>query len=227
MFTRLSICLLVFLNSGIAFSQLYYLSLPPGHNKLYVGDDRIPGVVGSPYLVDDWSKGNITLYNGKIVNDLNLRYNVYLKEFHYQADNNTYILGSPDSILFVEMGDKRFMYLPFEEKKKSKQKDYFEVLSGDGTAQLLIRHTVMLIKSNFNVALNAGEKNDRLEHKSAYYLKKDNSIVLIDKRGQSLFDLLSDKSRELKDYAMKNHLSFTAKDDLMKIIEYYNSSGIH
>jgi hypothetical protein len=219
---RVIICLsiLVF-NCSIAVSQLYYLNLPPGHNKLHVGDDRIPGIVGSPFLVDEWSKGNIILYNGKIIDDLPLRYNVYSREMHYQADNKVYILGSPDSILFITMNNKRFMYLPFEEKKKA-QKDYFELLTGD-VAQLLIRHTVTLVKSNYNVALNAGEKDDRLEHKSIYYLRKDNSIVLIDKKGESFFRLLADKSKELKTFASRNKFSFTNQDDLKRIVDYYNS----
>lgn len=223
MLLRLSICLSVIIfNCGIAFSQLYYVHLPPGHNKLYVGDDRIPGVVGSPFLSDEWMNGNITLYNGRVINDLPMRYNVYLKEMHYQADNNVYILGSPDSVLFITLNDKRFMYLPFEEKKKETQKDYFEVVSGD-VAQLLLRHTVNMLKSNYNIALNAGEKNDRLEHKSIYYLRKDNSNVLIDKKGESVYRLLADKSKELRDFASKNRISFTNEADLKKLVEYYNS----
>ncbi|MGE5406856.1 MAG: hypothetical protein ACM3NR_04005 [Methanosarcina sp.] len=226
MFLRISafLSILIF-NCSIAVSQLYYLNLPPGQNKLYVGDKRIPGLVGSPYLSDDWSTGSITLYNGNVINNLPLKYNVYLKEFHYQADKNEYILGSPDSVLFITMNGKRFMYLPFEEKK-IKQKDYFEVLTGD-ESQLLLRHTASITKSNYNIALNAGEKDNRLEQKKLYYLRKYESIVLIDKKGKNLYNLLNDKSEELKQFSLQNHLSFTNEDDLKRIIDYYNSFFPH
>jgi hypothetical protein len=219
---RVTTCLSILIfNCSIAVSQLYYLNLPPGHNKLYVGDERIPSIAGSPYLVNNWSKGSITLYNGKVIEDLPLKYNVHSGEMLYHVDNKTYILGSPDSVLFITMNNRRFMYLPFEEKKKM-QKDYFEVITGD-VSQLLIRHTVTLIKSNYNIALNAGEKDDRLEHKSNYYLRKERSVVLIDKKGESLFNLLSDKSKELRNFASQNKISFTNKDDLTRIVDYYNS----
>lgn len=219
---RVIFSLFILLNCSAAFSQLYYLNLPPGHNKLVVGDHRIAGVVGSPYLNDEWSKGTITLHNGQIIEDLPMKYNVYLKEMHYQADNNVYVLGAPDSVLFINLGDRRFMYLPFEEKKTNTQKDYFELITGN-VSQLLVRHTITRLESNYNIALNAGEKNDRLEPKSDYYLRKDNAILLIDKKGESLYQLLADKSKEIRKFVSDNRLSFNRGEDLKRIVEYYDS----
>lgn len=221
---RINICLSILIfNCSIAVSQLYYVTLPPGHIKLHEGDDRIPGVSGSPFLSDDWSMGSITLNNGKVIDSILLKYNVYNSEMQFQAGKEIFVLGSPDSVLFVTLNDKRFMYLPFLDKKKKPLKEYFEVYSGDGMLLILIRHTVEVIKSNYNVALNTGEKNDRLQHKKSFYLKKDNEIVLIDKKGENLFSLLKDKSKELRDFTSQNHLSFTKGDDLERIIKYYNS----
>lgn len=212
MVSRLSLCIsVVLLNCGISSAQLYYVNLPPGHNKITLGDNRIPGMAGSPYLSDEWSVGNITLHNGNVIEKLEMRYNVYAGEIHYKYDGKVYILGSPDSVRYISLNEGRyFVYLPFTDKKKGMQKDYFEYLSGD-VAQLLARHTVTVIKANYNVALDAGEKDDRLEHKSDYYLRKDKSIVLIDRKGENLLNLLSDKSRELRDFVSKNRLSYTRR----------------
>lgn len=224
MLKRLTICMLILLvTAGISTAQLYYVNLPPGHNKITLGDDRIPGVKGSPYLSDEWSMGTITLHNGSVIDSLEMRYNVFAGEIHYKHDGNVYILGSPDSVRYISMyGERYFVYLPYTDKKEGTLKDYFEFLSGD-VAQLLVRHTVTKIKSNYNVALDVGEKDDRLEHKNAYYLRKDKSIVLIDRKGETVLDLLSDKSRELRDFVSRNRLSFTREADLKRIVDHYNS----
>lgn len=222
MILRLGLILLLLLfKYEISVSQLYTVQFPPGYNKINP-DKGISEVVGSPYLSDDWSNGSVKTYNGKVIDNLSLRYNVYEKQIQFQADNNIYFLGSPDSLLLVTLDDKHFLYLSFEDKN-GLQKDYFEDLSGDGEAQLLLRHTVIIIKSNYNVALNAGEKNDRLEHKSFYYIRKGSSVVLIDKKGDNLYNLLSEKSKELHDFVSLYHLSFTNKYHLKRMVEYYNS----
>lgn len=211
------------LSCGVAFSQLYYVNLPPGHNKLVTTDERIPGIVGSPYFSDNWSKSEITLLNGKVINDLFLRYNVHSGEIHFQTDNKTYILGSPDSVVSIDMYDKRFVYLPYQEKRSAQKKDYFEVFSSDGMVQILIRHSRDVVKSNYNVALNTGEKDDRMVPKQTFYIRKENSNVEVDKRGDNVYELLKDRSGELKEFVKRNKISFTQGEDLKQLVEYYNS----
>jgi len=199
------------------------VKLPSGHDKIHTTNDRVPGLVGSPYLSDDWSKGSIALYNGDVIDDITLKYNVFKKEMLFQADGDIYVLSSPDSVLFITMGNRRFVYLPVNDRKKKSEKDYFEELSDGDVCRLLLRHTASILKSNYNVALNAGEKDDRMEHQSAYYLIKDNLVVPVDRKGENLYRLLSDKSAELSDFVKERHLSFTSQDDLIQIIDYYNS----
>lgn len=223
MLLRLSICLITLLVSTtkLSFSQLYTVQLPPGNNKILT-EEPTPGVVGSPYLQDGWSKGSVNTSNGKIIDNLNLRYDVYKKEIQFQADNKIYILSSPDSLNSVIIGSRRFIYLSFKDKK-TMQKDYFEELSPVNKSQLLMRHTVRIIKSNYNKALNVGNKDDRFEHRSYYYIRKGNVIALIDKKGNSFFTLFAESSQELKKYVQQNSLSFSNREDIEQIVTYCNS----
>ncbi|HQG77076.1 MAG TPA: hypothetical protein PLS58_06280 [Bacteroidales bacterium] len=224
MLTRISFFIFILLiNLNLATAQLYYVNLPPGHNKITLGRDRIPGLAGSPYLYDEWEPGRIILHNGNVIDSLYMRYDVYAREIHYKAEGNIYILGSPDSVKSITLYSRHFEYLPFTEKKNTVQKDYFEVLTADGRAQLLIRHMVTRIKSNYNVALDVGEKDDRLEHKSLFYLRRDKTILLIDRKGKALMEMLIDKSRELENFVSQNRLSFTREADLKRVVDYYNS----
>ena len=204
-----------------AKAQSGMIQLPPGYNKIYY-TDRIPGdVVGSPYLWEDWIKCSVSFRNGQILQDVAMRYNVYKGEMQYKTGKGIFIIGAPDSILSLKFSDRTFIYTKFDENN-SQKKDYFEVVS-DGKAQILVRHMMQIIKSNYNVALDVGEKNDHLRLKEVYYVKKDNLVAEVDKKGKTLLNLLADKSVQLSDFIKKNHPSFKDKADLCRVTEYYNS----
>ena len=197
------------------------MQLPVGYNKIYTSDN-IPGIDGSPYLWEGWIIGNVTFRNGKTIRGLSLRYNTNKDEMQYQADNKIFIIGTPDSLTSINIGERTFVYNAFDDNGKY-NRGYFEVIS-KGKAYILLRHKVLLKKSNYNAALDVGEKNDHLEHKEAYCIKKDDSIiVLIDKKGKNLLQLLSDKSDEVSDFVKKNHMSYTNKNELCRIADYYTS----
>lgn len=218
--TLIYFVLFLFGTLGIGYSQTYRIELPVGYNKIYVSD-MLPGVDGSPYLWDGWVTGSVIFRNGKSIDSLSLRYNVHKGEMQFQTNNKIYIIGVPDSLNSVNIAQRTFVYSAFDDKGKY-NRSYFEVIS-KGKAQIFVRHLVQIRKSNYNAILNAGEKNDQLEHKEAYYIKKEYSVVLIDKKGKNLLQLLSDKSEEVSGFVKKNHISYTDKNELCRIADYYNS----
>lgn len=187
--------LLILFGIQISFCQLTTIRFPPGHNKIYQTEgDHIDGAEGSPYLTDKWITGNIALSNGSVIESLPLRYNVFRGEFHFKHADDVYVIESPDSIDFIEMDNKKFTYLLFRNNKGKVEYDYFEVLLENGESKLLLRHTVTLVKSNYNVALNTGDKNDHWEHKNTYYLKKSNEVFLIRKNEKYILKALEDEN---------------------------------
>lgn len=211
-----------FFNLQSVISQLTTLQFPPGHNKIYVSNIS-PDVEGSPYLFENWVNGEVVLSNGGVIRDIAMNYSVYRKEMHFQSGKNTYVLGAVDSVKLIKLDKRQFVYLPYIEKKKKVSKDYFEELTNPDEAQLLLHHSSVLLKSNYNAALDVGNKNDRLEYKSAYFLKKNDTVVQIDKDGSNLLSLLDDGSNRIREFVAANNLSFTNQDDLIRIVEYYNS----
>lgn len=203
------------------FPQNFKVQLPPGYNKISMTEE-IPGKEGSPYLLNEWLPGTILLNNGTKIEGLTYRYSVYRKEMQYQKENSAYAIGAPDSIKALWMDKRLFVYLTFTNESKT-DKDFFEVLV-DGKAKLLIRYVTEIIPANYNKALDVGNKNDQITIKETYYVQKDNeSPVLIDKKGKTIAQTLADQTEEIKKFTDKEHISFKKKEDLTRLIDYYNS----
>jgi hypothetical protein len=193
---------------------------PPGNN-IIVNGERVPGIDGSEYLSEEWTKGRITMNNGAIIDTIYLRLNVYKNEMHYLYKNVEYSICSPENIRKISIGDRKFIHSLYKKDEGKNSQGYFEVLV-DGKAKLLALYYITKINANYNVVLDAGNKNDRLELKERYFIATENSIVEIDKKGKCIFDNLGDKGDILRKRIKEEDLSFKKKEDLVKIITYVN-----
>lgn len=215
------ICFFLFLGTYFVFAQNIRIEMPPGYNKIIMGDE-IPGKVGSPYLNEAWLPGTILLKNGKKIEGLKYRYCVYNKEMQYQVKNVDYAIGAPDSLKEIQIGQKLFVYLSFADGNKH-EKDFFEVLV-QGKVNLLVRYIIVIIPANYNKALDVGDKNDEITIKETYYIQKDAELpFLIDKRGENVTRVMADRANDVKEFTSKEHISFKKKNDLIRLVNYYNS----
>jgi len=212
---------LILFSFSSVFSQNFKFQLPPGYNKILAGDE-IPGKEGNLYLNEAWMPGSVILKNGIKINGLKYRYCVYNKEMQFQFENACYLIGAPDSIEKIIIGNKIFIYSSLL-KNNNLEKDYFEVII-DGRVKLLARYVTEVIHSNYNVALSTGSKNDKINIKEQYYLQKSGlDALLIDKKGKSVELSFSDKMKEMKEYLDKEKISYKKEKNLIALVQYYNS----
>src|SRR6266542_1727897 len=139
----------------------------------------------------------------------------------YKKENTAYAIGAPDSIKALWMDKRLFVYHTFMNESKN-DKDFFEILV-DGKAKLLIRYVTKIIPANYNKVLDVGNKNDQITIIETYYVQKENELpVFIDKKGKSITAALADKTEEIKKFTDKEHISFKNKEDLVRVVSYYN-----
>jgi len=112
-------------------AQIIQVDSPPGYNYVYIGQEIAKGTEGSPFL-DDWQHANINLKNGKTIADLMVRYNVQTNQMLYQENDETYVIGAPDSISEIKFLNKTFIYAEYAQGKKT-EKSFFEILLNDKT----------------------------------------------------------------------------------------------
>jgi len=214
-FSTILLCLVVVFN---LHAQEIRLHTPPGYNYLYTPDNIPKGSEGSPYL-DDWKLADIQLKNHKTISGVMVRYNVHSDQMLYQENNVAYAIGAPDSISEILLSNKVFIYREYKKVKKTK-KGFFELIF-NGKVSLLNKYEIELIRANYNVALNSGNKNDRLILEQQLYLQQDKQIVPLDKK-DVLFEILQDKNKAVNNYMNKEKLSIKKQQDVIKILTYYN-----
>jgi hypothetical protein len=216
-----------FLSLILAFGFQYYLSaqifvidLPPGYNKVDSFNFE-KGIDGSPWLSDTWDSGVIRTTNGKIVKGLKYRYNIYRNELYFQSNDEVYKISSPDSIVSLEMNDKKFVYL-YSDPRNMGKKRFLEV-AVDGVASLYINYYPDILPSNYNKALGTGNINSVLSIKQSYLIKVGNSLTLLDKKRTQFAVAFADKKAEIEAFIKQENTSFKERSDVEKVVKYYNS----
>jgi len=216
---HLSHLLIIFLATINLQAQNITVEAPPGYNFINNKESFPKGTTeGSPYL-DDWQLSKIILNDGKIISGLMIRYNVYTNQMQYQDNNKTYIIGTPDSISEIKFPSHNFLYKEYTTNKKI-DKSYFEIVV-KGKVNLLNKYEIEVIPSKYYVAMDVGDKNDRLVLKQQLYLHQGEMIVILNKK-KDLLKVLNDRSKEISSYIDKEGLSCKKKEDMSKVLTYYN-----
>lgn len=221
MFKQLTFPVILFYSLFLSVNlhaQNMRIEAPPGYNIIFDENNLPKNIEGSPYL-DDWQLSDIILKNGEVISGIMVCYNVFANQMLFQSNNNTYILGVPDSISEIKLPNRIFVYKNYSKANKI-EKGYFEIILR-GNVGLLAKYETKIIPSNYNVALGVGNKNDRLVIKEQLYLQKEEQIILLNKES-ILFETLNNKYREVSEYMKKNRLSCKKKQDMIQLLTFYN-----
>lgn len=215
--------LLIFLVFGFHFyvaAQVFVMDLPPGHNKV-VSAESEKGLDGSPWLTENWAPGTILLISGKSIEGLKYRYNVYRNLLYFQYADADYMVGSQDSIDYLIMDGRKFVYDNSDPANQDKRR-LMEV-AVDGKARMYVNYYPEIIPANFNVALGSGNKNETVAVKESYLIKLGKVLTVVDKKGKLIPVALTDKSQEVSAFMKTEKISARNRADIEKVVRYYNS----
>jgi len=183
---------------------------------------------GSFFINDNWYVGDVKLYDGRELENMPLKYNLR-DDFLHILDNNNEMVG-------VIKLDKiaAFEWFNMEEKKNKRYVnclDYkvndthligvAEILI-DGKADLLIYKELDLLKGNYSLIHDAGQKNDEYVINDHYYICIDETMHHI-KNKKSLLGIFEPYQEKMDQFIKANHLRAKNENDLQEIVNYYNS----
>ncbi len=197
-----------------------------------------PTVVGNTFLTDNWTSGAIYIAPNHLLEAQRFKYDIENNQILLSLEENT---GQTDkaedirvingvSVLAFEIND------PFSGKRgfvnsvnsgftinDTPVLGFMEVLA-DGKINLYRKVETSLLKSNYNVALNAGDKRDRIIKKEVYFLRKEGSkeLMKVSKNKKETLDTF-DKREQMEKFFAENKLKANNPQDLIKLVSYYNS----
>lgn len=204
--------------------------------EVYIGDVSGPpmkekqytNVEGSPYFINQWEKGIVSLTNGKQYSGLLLKYDEYAGELNFR-----YGTGEPmkfvESINFFiinhyDTTSRNHIQYKFISLYIDNKKDFLQSYSWSDKDELKF-----LVKRKANMyttqVYNSATKISTFEKNYTYFMQKGNIITKIKLNEKELFSYLPLKSDEekLKKYIKEKKLKISKEEDFSKAISYINS----
>ncbi|RYU95957.1 hypothetical protein [Emticicia agri] len=179
-------------------------------------------LVGTPYLFEDWTKGEVTLENGKNHKDLDLKYDQIEGIVFFKGKNGAdmgFTSMVKSFILYPNNVAMSFVQIP--EIKETERDPYFEVLS-DGKKVKLLKKTKKVIREGKAYGSASGTRTFS-ENTIYYLLKADGTYTKVKKDKKAIINALSDKSVEVEQYIKDNKTNFKEDASVAAVVNYYNT----
>jgi len=179
------------------------------------------GVEGSLFLDERWQDAHILTPDNQVV-QARARYRVYDDEMQVQGPDKQAMGLYPDKIRAVAIGQQVFVPLEFRNPEGENKVGYFQLLV-EGEMSLLLRRTLELVKSDYNPALNIGDRNDRLELREQYYCRRGGGQPrFLRQNKSSILKALSPRKKAIAEFARANQINPQKQEGLIAIFQYYN-----
>jgi hypothetical protein len=180
---------------------------------------------GSPYLTDDFVPGTMETLNGTVIDGMKYRYNIYNDEMQFIIGTDTASINKPLAVRSIEMDHKKFVYEVYRVSEQAVAAGYFEmVINGD--MSLLFRRQMELEYDNYvpNYGGGGGTKEFMLKNDNSLYVKlHDGAARRVYNRKDFLEAIPPDLHSRVKQFIKENRISVRKQEDLMALVNYYNS----
>jgi hypothetical protein len=182
-----------------------------------------PDVKGSPFFIDNWTYSSMQLSNGATYERIKIRLDVCNQEVHVMK-NNIEIVIVPGYIktldLFDSVQNKKYLFKSgFPKIDNQTTNNFYQVLSeGPITFLKSIRKTVAVNKNDLS-----GEIEKQFNTYEDYYVFSNNKMKRLKKEKEFIIGIVSGKKDQMELFIKENEINFKNINDLIKLIDFYNS----
>ena len=179
-----------------------------------------PDIQGSPYLTEEFIKGDIFFDSKFKIEQVPMRLNLNTGEMEFKQKNVVMAISDPKRIDKIIMGDYIFIYI--QKQKKGKVDGFVRIWNGDFPSVITKMETDFLKKEAAKAYVES--KPDRFEraHDKHYIMLSAREIEKITSV-KKLIGAIGDKESELLDFAKKEKVSAGDVDELVQLVNYYHS----
>jgi hypothetical protein len=185
-------------------------------------------VQGSPFLFDNFFDAFVQLRDEKIYSGIKVRFNLATNKIHYLDQNKKELVANDGVIkrLYIKVFDgvDSIAYTfgcGYPESPGTTVYTYFQEFNY-GVASLLRLQTKSIVERKTLATVDPVKQYDE---KDSYYVYNSNYKKLVKwKKGKDfILDFLPDKSVEVNSYINQNKLDCKSSDDVIRLIQYYNT----
>ena len=213
---------------------IFCLAKAEAQTSIYNGVSGIPvegkkskdNPIGSKFLSENWTTGDVLQEDDKYFNGMNLKYNLYDDQLIFKNQKDE-ILAFKTPIkefhLYEDVDDKtravRVYKNGFPEVDKYTKKNYYQVLV-DGKAILLKKFYLSFVEG---IPYGASDVQKTLIPNQAYYLFANGKMTKVKKQKDSFLLPISNQKEALNLYIKNEKIKFKSDEDLIKVLSYYNT----
>jgi len=209
-------------STGYEMTELDIMN--PTKNLLRTKSAGAYGTTGSPYVFEEFKKGNIFYANKLRVNGKLLNYDCYNDRWEHSAGNSIYLLNSSQIDYFeIFTGPDSSMLFKQIFVEKLKKKIFLQVLYNENSL-LYKRHFREFREADYGGAYSQDRRYDEYHDRHSYYLRTaDNELTMFKPKKNSLLEILEDKRTELEKYIKKEKPDLKTDVGLAQLIRFYDS----
>ena len=173
-----------------------------------------------------WHEGKVVLLTGDTLKGA-IKYDLN-RDIIQLNDARTIEAYTARKVLYFNIFDetinnyRQFYALPYNVTPDYKTPIFFEVLL-EGVLTLLAREFITIQTTSYGPTAMSGSFSRRVLAYKYYFLNDLGNIVEYKKSKKELLDYMRHYDNEIKDFVKRNRLKYDEKQDLIYIVEYYNS----
>lgn len=187
-----------------------------------IKENKYTAIDGSPFLIDNWTKGDVKTDKGVINKDIDLKYDMVDDRVTFRnpgGQEMDFVHLITSFTLYTQEGNRHFKR--FSEISEYNGLPFFEVM-GEGEKLILLKKTTRAIMENkaYGSATTTRSFSDNTRY---FLLKKDGTYEKVKKDKKAIMTALADKTSEMEAFVKENKTDFKKESDLSKLMTYYNS----
>lgn len=205
--------------SGATYAQNVYQLQDPVSSKNF-NPDKYSGIRGTPFLVDKWIKGSVSISRG-VYQNLELKYNVYDNALFFNKNDEPFEFQ--EDVLAFTLMPKEDPATHMVYKRGISGAD----LRGNEFVQVLLEAEVGLYKLDVKQLTEMSEINAGIvktfANTAKYYIGKNGKLKFLKLNKQEVLAALSDKQDKIQAYINEKKYSFRKDMELVDVLKYYNA----
>jgi hypothetical protein len=233
MLEKIACCLILALPICLRTSQAQENFIAEGKTSILVFDNNgkpfenpASDIAGTPFLLEDWHLGSVTLQNNRRFDSVRLRLNLATQQIHFMDQNNQEIAlfkGFVKAIRFYDIlpgtNNPTEFQTGFPAIDQQDETNFYQVISKGKIFLLKFMHKIVSQEKN---ELSGEIKKEYVGYED-YYVYNGKEMQRVKKDKSAILSLLADQQAKVQSFIDTNHLRLKSVDEVKRVIDYYNS----
>jgi len=179
-----------------------------------MGSQNYVNIKGSPYLLETWEKGNVTMASGQKFEGIDLMFDQVANQVLFKdSKGEVKAFNQPIISFIIGEGAKQHTFA------KGVDGVFYENLVSGKTSLWKKNHKTLIDEKPYGSA--SMQRN--VLNNNTFYVGELSKLTKIKNDKKSILEVLTDKAPEIEAYMKKEKLNPKTEIDLIKIFQYYNS----